>query len=69
MSVLVYLVPAALALGLLGLAGFMWSLRTGQYEDLEGAAWRILEDDDVRDEPDVDNARGHIPEGEMRLRS
>ena len=45
MSVLVFLVPAALALGLLGLAGFMWSLKTGQYEDLEGAAWRILEDD------------------------
>ena len=40
MSVLVFLVPAALALGLLGLAGFMWSLKSGQYEDLDGAALR-----------------------------
>jgi cbb3-type cytochrome oxidase maturation protein len=46
MSGLVYLIPAALALGLLGLAGFLWSLRSGQYEDLDGAAERILFDDD-----------------------
>jgi cbb3-type cytochrome oxidase maturation protein len=46
MSILVYLVPAALLLGGLGLAAFMWSLRSGQYEDLEGAAERILYDDD-----------------------
>lgn len=68
MSVLVFLVPAALALGLLGLAGFMWSLKTGQYEDLEGAAWRILEDDDVEDLPETEQegARGRVPEGEQR---
>lgn len=68
MSVLVFLVPAALALGLLGLAGFMWSLKTGQYEDLEGAAWRILEDDDVEDVPEAiaEGARGRVPEGEER---
>ncbi|WP_370675676.1 cbb3-type cytochrome oxidase assembly protein CcoS [Pleomorphomonas sp. PLEO] len=68
MSVLVYLVPAALLLGLLGLAGFMWSLKTGQYEDLEGAAWRILEDDDIEDtlEDPPEGARGHVPEGEER---
>ncbi|PIO96291.1 Cytochrome oxidase maturation protein, cbb3-type [uncultured Pleomorphomonas sp.] len=68
MSVLVFLVPAALLLGLLGLAGFMWSLKTGQYEDLEGAAWRILEDDDVEDMPegDPESARGRVPEGEER---
>ncbi|MDX5365061.1 MAG: cbb3-type cytochrome oxidase assembly protein CcoS [Alphaproteobacteria bacterium] len=46
MSILVYLVPAALLLGGLGLAAFMWSLRSGQYDDLEGAAERILYDDD-----------------------
>ena len=46
MSILVYLVRAALLLGGLGLAAFMWSLRSGQYEDLEGAAERILYDDD-----------------------
>jgi cbb3-type cytochrome oxidase maturation protein len=70
MSVLVYLVPAALLLGLFGLAGFMWSLKTGQYEDLEGAAWRILEDDDVKDVPEdaSEGARGRVPEGEERRR-
>jgi len=41
-----YLVPIALALGLAGLAAFMWSLRSGQYDDLDGAAERILLDDD-----------------------
>jgi cbb3-type cytochrome oxidase maturation protein len=46
MEVLVYLVPMALALGLLGLAGFLWSLKSGQYDDLDGAAWRAIHDDD-----------------------
>jgi cbb3-type cytochrome oxidase maturation protein len=49
MNVLVYLVPAALGLGLLGLAAFLWSLKSGQYEDLDGAALRILRDDDLKD--------------------
>jgi cbb3-type cytochrome oxidase maturation protein len=48
MNVLIYLVPMALLLGLTGLIGFMWTLRTNQYEDLDGvAALRILPDDDV----------------------
>jgi cbb3-type cytochrome oxidase maturation protein len=47
MNVLVYLVPAALGLGLLGLAAFLWSLRSGQYDDMDGAALRVLSDDDV----------------------
>ena len=46
MEVLVYLVPLALTLGLIGLMGFLWSLRNGQYDDLDGAAERILLDDD-----------------------
>ncbi|WP_084264624.1 cbb3-type cytochrome oxidase assembly protein CcoS [Sneathiella glossodoripedis] len=46
MSVLVYLIPIALFLGGLGLAAFLWSLKSGQYEDLEGAANRILIDDE-----------------------
>ncbi len=49
MNVLVYLVPAALGLGLIGLAAFMWSLRSGPYDDMEGAALRVLEDDDLAD--------------------
>ena len=46
MEVMVILVPLALALGLLGLAGFLWSLKSGQYEDLDGAAWRAIADDE-----------------------
>lgn len=41
-----YLIPIALALGTLGLVAFMWSVKDGQYEDLDGAAERILFDDD-----------------------
>jgi cbb3-type cytochrome oxidase maturation protein len=48
MDVLIYLVPMALALGLLGLAAFLWSLNSGQYDDLDGAAWRAISDDDDR---------------------
>jgi cbb3-type cytochrome oxidase maturation protein len=46
MNALLYLIPAALILGGLGLAAFMWALRSGQFDDLEGAAHRILDDDD-----------------------
>lgn len=46
MSTYLYLVPIALGLGLAGLAAFLWSLRNGQYEDLDGAAERVLMDDD-----------------------
>ncbi len=49
MTNLLVLMPVALGLGLLGLAAFLWSLRTGQYDDLEGAAARVLEDDDGPD--------------------
>ncbi len=45
MNILVFLVPAALTLGLLGLALFLWTLKTRQYDDLDGAASRILFDD------------------------
>jgi cbb3-type cytochrome oxidase maturation protein len=46
MTVLVWLIPAALFLGSIGLAAFLWALRSGQFEDLDGAAERILYDDD-----------------------
>lgn len=51
MSVLVYLIPAAITLGLLGLIAFLWSVRSGQYEDLDGAAERILHDEDSAGQP------------------
>lgn len=47
MTALAWLVPMALLLGLLGLGAFLWSLKAGQMEDLEGAAWRALEEDPV----------------------
>ena len=49
MTILVVLVPLALALGGLGLIAFLWSMRSGQYDDLEGAAVRVLADDDLLD--------------------
>jgi cbb3-type cytochrome oxidase maturation protein len=46
-NVLLFLLPIALGLGLAGLAAFLWSLKSGQYEDMEGSALRMLDDDDV----------------------
>ncbi|MEF2553539.1 cbb3-type cytochrome oxidase assembly protein CcoS [Aurantimonas sp. A2-1-M11] len=48
MNVLLILVPIALLLGMAGLAAFLWTVRTRQYEDLDGAAWRILDDEEPR---------------------
>ena len=49
MSILAVLIPLALFLGLLGLIAFVWSVRHDQYEDLDGAAERILLDDPTDD--------------------
>lgn len=57
MEVLVILVPLALSLGLAGLAAFLWSLKSGQYEDLDGAARRAIADDD----PPVEVPSGEAP--------
>lgn len=46
MTGLLILIPAALLLGALGLLAFLWALRSGQFEDLDGAANRILNDDE-----------------------
>ncbi|WP_339761411.1 cbb3-type cytochrome oxidase assembly protein CcoS [uncultured Hoeflea sp.] len=52
MSILIYLIPIALFLGAMGLAAFLWSMKSGQYDDLEGAAWRVLDDGDDKPKPD-----------------
>jgi len=52
MSVLIYLIPAALFLGLLGLGAFLWALKSGQFDDLDGAAERILIEDEAPGEDD-----------------
>jgi cbb3-type cytochrome oxidase maturation protein len=46
-----FLIPIALGLGAVALGAFYWSLKSGQYEDLDGAAERILFDDDDRPLP------------------
>lgn len=44
MTALAWLIPCALVLGGMGLLAFLWSLRSGQFDDLEGAGWRGIED-------------------------
>lgn len=61
MNVLVYLVPMALFLGLTGLAAFLWSLSSGQYDDVEGAALRILDNDDIEASLERQARREFIP--------
>ncbi len=46
MDILIYLIPVALLLGLIGLCAFIWSIKSGQYDDLDGAAQRILIDEE-----------------------
>lgn len=53
MSGLLYLIPIALLLGFIGLIAFLWALNNSQFDDLDGAANRILfDDDDDDDEPE-----------------
>jgi cbb3-type cytochrome oxidase maturation protein len=47
MSIMIYLIPIALVLGCVGLGAFIWSMKSNQYDDMDGAANRILLDDDV----------------------
>lgn len=58
MNVILILLPLALALGGLGLVAFMWSLKSGQFDDLDGAAHRVLMDDDLRSPPPSRVAQG-----------
>lgn len=67
MTSLLWLIPLALMLGALGLLAFFWSMRTGQYDDLQGAAARILIDDDkpiVDDDEEAPGAHG-APDAQM----
>jgi len=56
MSVLALLIPTSILLGLVGLGAFLWSMRNGQYDDLRGAAERVLQEDDQPLPPDADTA-------------
>ncbi len=68
MEVLIYLVPMALGLGLLGLVAFIWALNSGQFDDLDGAAWRAIMDDDqpARAEPAASSSDEAKPRQEGR---
>lgn len=46
MDILYLLIPLAIVIMIVAVAAFMWAVRSGQYEDLEGPAHRILMDDD-----------------------
>jgi cbb3-type cytochrome oxidase maturation protein len=52
MSVLLYMIAAALGITVLACAGFLWALHSGQFEDPAGASWRALND---QDRPDCDS--------------
>jgi cbb3-type cytochrome oxidase maturation protein len=53
MTGLAILIPIALGMGLLGLVAFLWSMRDGQYDDMDGAASRILIDDEMEGEDEA----------------
>ena len=58
MSGLAFLIPIALGLGMLGLTAFFWAMKRGQFEDLDGAANRILiDEEDEQDGLDVGEER------------
>ena len=52
MNILGILLPVALGLGGCGLLACLWALRSGQFDDLEGAGWRAIADDDLPEPPD-----------------
>lgn len=62
MTVLLYLIPIALLLGLAALFAFLWALKSGQYDDMDGAANRILFDD----EPSPDS-QGEVDDKDHKL--
>ncbi|HET7717933.1 MAG TPA: cbb3-type cytochrome oxidase assembly protein CcoS [Bauldia sp.] len=61
MNGLMILIPVALFLGAVGLAAFLWSLRAGQFDDVDGAAVRILMDNNEPGEP---SGRSEIARGQ-----
>ena len=61
MTNLLVLIPVALFLGALGMGAFLWSLKSGQYDDIDGAAERILQDENDDPGSTVDGRRGSRP--------
>ncbi len=51
MNIIFYLIPLGLGLLIVAVAAFFWAVRSGQFDDLETPAWRILMDDDRKPPP------------------
>ena len=68
MDILLMTIPAALLLGFAFLLAFLWALRTGQFEDLDGAANRVLLDDDIEPAEEMETGRGEGEEEEREGR-
>ncbi|MCB2102438.1 MAG: cbb3-type cytochrome oxidase assembly protein CcoS [Rhodobacterales bacterium] len=67
MNTLLLLIPAALFLGLVGLGAFLWAMKSGQFDDLDGAANRILfDDDDMLPPQDKNNKEAPSDSGDKR---
>ena len=62
MDILLYLIPVALVLGAVALGGFLWALKSGQFDDMEGAANRILFDDDAPEHNNTKSGNDNIEE-------
>ncbi len=62
MDILLYLIPVALVLGAVALGGFLWALKSGQFDDMEGAANRILFDDDDPEHNNTKSGNDNIEE-------
>jgi cbb3-type cytochrome oxidase maturation protein len=57
MDVIFWLIPTMILLGLVGVLIFFWAVRSGQYDDMEGPAHRILDDDDMREKRSDDDRK------------
>ncbi|MBT4932393.1 MAG: cbb3-type cytochrome oxidase assembly protein CcoS [Rhodospirillaceae bacterium] len=67
MDILLYLIPIALLLGSIALAAFLWSLKSGQFEDMEGAANRILFDDEDTSQQLLANSEKSPAEKDLKV--
>ena len=64
MNIIFILIPLGLVLLVVAVAAFFWAVRSGQYEDLESPAWRILLDDDTAP-PDAREAEREAPQKKL----
>ncbi len=58
MDVIYGLIPGMILMGLVGVAVFFWAAKSGQFDDMQGEAHRILMDDDLEDEVALSGAAG-----------